>query len=261
MQSQKSVESFGWQWTKQAVFDSTRTLHKRLFKRWGIWFDHLDGKVVAEVCSGNGRHSWGLNRLTKAKKIISIELADAAVEYQKEAFKNEDRIEVVQADVGNVKFQADFIYFTEGIQHVSDAEGALKNIYENLNEQGEMVITFYFKSLATMALEPIRFILKNFPKRIRWWISPFLAPLFMFQLYGRENGFQNARLIAYDWFGGHEFQRYFTDSEVLEMFAALGIEETNIIQFKKGCYKIRRGKGLKIDDTLHSFGGESKREN
>ena len=55
-QTQKSVESFDWQWTERTVFDSTRTFHRRLFKDCGIWLDYLDGKVVADVCSGNGEH-------------------------------------------------------------------------------------------------------------------------------------------------------------------------------------------------------------
>jgi len=255
MQSQKSVESFGWQQTQQTLVDSTRISFNRLFKRWGIWPDHLNGKVVADICSGSGRNVWGLNQLTKPKKIISVELTEAATDYQKELFKDTDNIEVIQADAADVKFQADFIYLVECIQHVANSTAVLKNIYENLNDQGELVVTFYFRTFATRVLEPIRFFLKRLPNQLRWWISPCLAPLFMFQLYGREHSFKNARIIAYDWFGGHEFQRYFTVPEVLDIFAELGVEETNIIPMKqKGCYKIRKAKGLKLNDSLHYFG-------
>lgn len=86
-QSQESVESFGWQWTERTVFDSTRTFHRRLFKDCGIWFDHHDGKVVADVCSGNGRHVWALARMTKASRIISVELSRPAAEHQRNFFQ------------------------------------------------------------------------------------------------------------------------------------------------------------------------------
>jgi hypothetical protein len=54
IQKQQSVASFGWQWTQQQAIDSSRTFYRRLFKDMGIWSDHFDGKVVADVCSGGG---------------------------------------------------------------------------------------------------------------------------------------------------------------------------------------------------------------
>jgi len=256
VQSQKSVESFGWLWTQQSVIDSTRTFHRRLFKRWGIWSNDLDGKVVADVCSGNGRHVWALNRLTNAKKIFSVELAESAAEYQKKTFKGFTNIEVIQADAEEVQFQADFIYMIEAIQHVANPEGVLKNIFENLHDNGELVVSFYLKTLTTMALEPIRFVTKKLPKQVLWWISPCLAPLFMVREVGREMGFKNARHDAYDWFASHEYQRYFTEPEILDIFASIGIEETNIIRLQKGLYKVRKGQAVIVDDIIHSFGAE-----
>jgi ubiquinone/menaquinone biosynthesis C-methylase UbiE len=256
MQSQKSVEPWGWMWTERPATGTTRTFHRNLFKRWGIWFDSLDGKDVADVCSGNGRNVWGLNRLTKAKNIISVELADASIEYQKNKFKDVSKIKVIHADATEVKFQADFIYLCEAIQHTANPELVLKNIYGNLRDNGELVVTFYMKTPATIAIEPIRLITKNLPRQLLWWISPCLAPLFMARHQGRELGFQNARHIAYDWFACHEYQRYFTEPEVLNIFSGIGIEEANIIQMGKGLYKVRKGPVAKVDDTVYTFGKE-----
>lgn len=255
MQSQKSVESFGWQWTQQSVIDSTRTFHRRLFKDCGIWFDYLDGKVVADICSGNGRHVWALNRLTKANKIISVELADSAVEHQRRQFAHTERVEVIQGDAAKVKFEADFIYMVGAIQHVADPETAFKNIVGNLRDK--LIISFYMVTPTTMLLEPIRFVTKRLPKQLLWWISPVLAPIFMVRRAGREMGFRNAWHTAYDWFGSHEFQRYFTEPEILGLFRRVGIDDTNIIRLQRGFYKVRRGVGAKVDDAVHSFGAES----
>ncbi|MDH5444519.1 MAG: class I SAM-dependent methyltransferase [Gammaproteobacteria bacterium] len=256
MQTQRTVESFGWQWTKQTVVDSKKTFHRRLFKDCGIWCDYLNGKVIADICSGNGRHVWALNELANAKKIISVELAKDAADYQSEKFSSNQKIEVIQGDAKEVEFKADFIYMLGAIQHVSDAEAALQNIVKNMNDRGELVISFYMVTIATTLLEPIRFILKRLPKRILWLISPLLAPIFVINRNGLEMGFKNARHTAYDWFWSHEYQRYFTESEILTLFEEAGINETNIIRLQKGLYKVRKGEGANVDDVIHSFGAE-----
>ncbi|HED13235.1 MAG TPA: class I SAM-dependent methyltransferase [Gammaproteobacteria bacterium] len=135
-QTQKSVDSFSWQWTRQSVIDSPKTFYRRLFKECGIFHDYLDGKVVADVCSGNGRHVWAINNLSKNVKIISIELSEDATDHQKEAFDDMENIIIIQGDAENVKFQADFIYMIGAIQHVARPEMTLENIMGNLNWGG-----------------------------------------------------------------------------------------------------------------------------
>lgn len=257
MQSQKSVESFGWQWTKQTVIDSTRTFHRRLFKDCGIWFDHHDGKVVADVCSGNGRHVWALANMTKAARIVSVELSLPAADYQRRFFGDAPRVQVIQGDAGEVAFKADFIYLIGAIQHVADPLAVLQRVIGNLNDRGELVVSFYMVTPSTMVLEPIRSITKYFPKAMLWFISPLLAPLFMVRKAGREMGFKNARHTAYDWFGSHQYQRYFTEPEILGMFESAGINSTNIIKLNKGFFKVRVGEGAHLDDTIHTFGAGS----
>ena len=45
--------------------DSTLTSYYRLFKDMGLWHDCNEGKVVANLRSGNGRHIWAMSRRTK----------------------------------------------------------------------------------------------------------------------------------------------------------------------------------------------------
>ena len=257
IQTQQSVDSFGWQWTQQQVIDSTRTFHRRLFKDCGIWTDHFDGKIVADVCSGGGRHIWAIRQLANPKKLISVELAQDAVNYQRQLFAGIEDIEIIQGDAATVEFQADFIYLIGAIQHTADPEGVLKRMVANLNDRGELVVSFYMVTPATMALEPIRWVTKRLPKKVLWWLSPLLAPLFMVRKAGREMGFANARHTAYDWFGSHEYQRYFREAEILEMFRSNEIDDTNVIKLQKGLYKIRKGRGAAVDDEIHAFGAQA----
>lgn len=143
------------------------------------------------------------------------------------------------------------------IQHTADPEGVLKRMIANLNDRGELVVSFYMVTPTTMALEPIRWVTKRLPKKVLWWLSPLLAPLFMVRPTGREMGFANARHTAYDWFGSHEYQRYFREAEILEMFRSNGIDDTNVIKLQKGLYKIRKGRGADVDDEVHAFGAQA----
>ena len=106
----------------------------------------------------------------------------------------------------------------------------------------------------TVALEPIRWITKRLPKKVLWYLSPFLAPLFMVRKAGREMGFKNAWHTAYDWFGSQQYQRYFTEPEILGLFKSAGIDASNIIKLHKGFYKVRAGAGASLDDAIHAFG-------
>ncbi len=256
-QSQESVESFGWEWTEQTVTDSSRAAYHRLFRDMGLWYDYLDGKVVADVCSGNGRHVWALSRLTKAKKIISVELSKPAAEYQRQRFAGDPRIEMIQGDAAQVAFAADFIYLVGAIQHTADPLRILKRLVENLNDRGELLVTFYMVTPATMILEPVRQVLKRLPKEVLWSVAVLFAPIFMARKAGREAGFRNARFNAYDWFGSHHYQRYFVPREIEQMFDTIGISPDNVLRVGKGVYKVRKGEGPALDDEKYAFGADA----
>src|SRR5690606_39021217 len=97
------------------------------------------------------------------------------------------------------------------IQHVANPEAVLKNVIGNLTDRGELVVSFYLVTPATVLLEPIRMVTRHLPARLLWAVSALLAPIFMIRKTGREMGFANARHTAYDWFGSHSYQRYFTE--------------------------------------------------
>lgn len=255
MQSQKSVESFGWQWSERVVVDTTKTFYRRLFFDVKIWSDHLDGKVVADVGSGNGRHVWAISQLSKAKEIISVELADDAVSVQQRTVAADPRVRIIHADAESAVFKADFIYMVGFIQHTANPVGVLKRQVDNLNEGGELAVSFYMKTVATMVLEPIRLITRMMPKKMLWAISPLLAFPFVVRKAGRENGFRNARHTAYDWFGSHSYQKYFSESEIVEAFRHAGVHDNNILRLSKGFYRVRKGDFLlDLDDELRRFG-------
>jgi SAM-dependent methyltransferase len=240
-QTEESCSSFEWQWTERPVFDSEVTFYRKLFESRGLWYDHCDGKIVADAGSGNGRMTYALARLTKAKRIISIELSPRSMAKQKSYIKD-PRVEFVQGDIAVVKFEADIIYCNGVIQHTRDPQATLANLIANLRPDGELLVSFYQRTFATQALEPLRFVLSRLPKRVLWALTPLLAPLFMVRKEGRESGFRNAMHTAYDWFGSHAYQYYFTTPQVIRSLMAAGIHPKNIIQpGAKGLYRVRKG--------------------
>ncbi|HED13234.1 MAG TPA: hypothetical protein ENI62_06205 [Gammaproteobacteria bacterium] len=72
-------------------------------------------------------------------------------------------------------------------------------------------------------------------------------------------GFKNARHTAYDWFGSHQYQRYFTEDEIINIFLSLDVPDSNIIRLHKGLYKIRKDQGVELSNTRYSFGNEDSR--
>ena len=256
-QSQKSVESFEWQWISKTVKDSRRNFYRRLFRDIGIFSNYFDNKVVGYFGSGGGRHVWAIKELSNPQKIISVELAERSISYQKTYLKSK-KIEIIQGDMATVNVKADFIYLVGVIQHTASIEDTLKNALNCLKPCGEIVISFYLWTPATICLEPIRKIMKRLPRKLAWTFSYFLAPIYLVRKAGREAGYMNAVHTAYDWNGSHEYQHYMTPKRIKALFIKLGLNESDIIYLKtKGLYRIRKNqddKNLKIDDEYFEFG-------
>lgn len=242
-QSQNSVDSFSWQWTEQSVFETPSIHYRRYFKDMHLWHNSLDGKVIADIGSGNGRHVYSLSLLSKAKEIYSIELSNISVAHQRKIF-TDSRIKIIQADAAEVQFKADFIFLLGMIQHTKDPAKTFKNIYSCLNDEGELVVSFYMYTPATVALEPLRTVLKHFPKSLLWKTCWLLAPIYLVRQTSREssfwNNYKNAHHTAYDWFGSHYYQHYFTESSVADLFAKNGINKNNYLKIGKGLYKVKK---------------------
>lgn len=253
-QDPTSVESFEWQWTNLRLIDTRRNLYRRLFLKWGVWSGFYDDKTLAVIGSGGGRDVYALSQFTKAKKIYSVDLSPRVIEYQKSYIKDE-RVSFSNGDIARERYDADVILCIEVVQHTQDPAATIRNIIDNLADGGELFITFYMVTPATMALEPIRFVTKRLPKKVLWHVfTPLMAPIFMIKKAARFGGFRNTRLDVYDWFGGHSYQYYFTDGEVRDIFTRCGIDAENICRLDKGVYKVKKGKfPLQLDDQPMTF--------
>ena len=256
-QTQNSVQSFEWQWVKRTVRDSRKNFYRRLFRDVGIYRSYFDNKVVGYFGSGGGRHVWAINELSNPQKIISVELAEGSVSYQK-TYLNSEKIEIIQGDMATVDVKVDFLYLVGVIQHTSSIEATLQNALKCLKSGGELVVSFYLWTPTTLFLEPLRQVMKRFPRKIAWALSYLLAPIYMVRKVGRESGYMNAVHTAYDWNGSHQHQHYMTRGKIKTLFKKLGVNESDVIELKaKGLYRIKKHNDneiLKIDNKFFEFG-------
>jgi len=211
-----------------------------LFRDVGIYSNYFDNKIVGYFGSGGGRHVWAIDQLSNPKKIYSVELAKGSIEYQK-TYLNSRKIEIIQEDMASINIKVDFLYLIGVIQHTSSIEKTLKNALRCLKQGGEMVVSFYLWTPATIILEPIRQIMKRLPRKIVWYFSYLLAPIYLVRKAGREAGYMNAVHTAYDWNGSHQYQHYMTKKRIKSLLLKLGINESDVIELKtKGLYRIRK---------------------
>ena len=75
--------------------------------------------------------------------------------------------------MATINVKLDFLYLVGVIQHTSSIEKTLKNALNCLNPGGELVVSFYLWTPATIILEPIRQIMKRIPKKLAWFFSFF----------------------------------------------------------------------------------------
>ena len=217
-----------------------KNFYRRLFRDVGIYSNYFDNKIVGYFGSGGGRHVWAIDQLSNPKKIYSVELAKGSIKYQK-TYLNSKKIEIIQEDMASVNIKVDFLYLIGVIQHTSSIEKTLKNALRCLKQGGEMVVSFYLWTPTTIILEPIRQIMKRLPRKIVWYFSYLLAPIYLVRKAGREAGYMNAVHTAYDWNGSHQYQHYMTKKRIKSLLLKLGINESDIIELKtKGLYRIRK---------------------
>ena len=117
---------------------------------------------------------------------------------------------------------------------------------KNLAHHGELLVSFYMVTQATMLLEPLRWIIRRLPKRLLWSASPILAPIFIVRRVGREMGFKNARHTAYDWFCSRHFQHYFTDRKFLAFSPAGEFGLITSSSCRKACSRSERERGAGV---------------
>lgn len=140
---------FGDQWKeyKKTQLDSytgSPTSESRLDRCLGPDLkNNLEGKVVLEAGCGAGRFTEVL--LKKGAVLVSSDLS-SAVEVNAENFPVSDKHLVIQADINNMPFadeSFDVVICLGVIQHTTDSEKTIEDLYRLVKKGGTLVIDHY----------------------------------------------------------------------------------------------------------------------
>lgn len=181
---QKTVESFGEEWTKFSSFD------KDEIERMGNeYFDLLaatsvnETSYVLDVGCGTGRWSYYLS--PKVKFIEAIDPSDAVFSAM-QLTGGKQNIRVTKAGVNSIPFDDetfDFIFSLGVLHHIPDTTGAIKRIFQKLKPGGYFLVYLYynldnrgkiFKGIFQLS-NAIRKKISKMPKGIKHFLAELIA--------------------------------------------------------------------------------------
>jgi len=185
---QKTVESFGEEWTKFSSFD------KDEIERMGNeYFDLLAAtsvnkdSYVLDVGCGTGRWSYYLS--PKVKFVEAIDPSDAVFSAV-QLTSGKPNIRVTKAGVSSIPFDDatfDFIFSLGVLHHIPDTTGAIKRIFQKLKPGGYFLVYLYYNldnrgktyKIIFQLSNMIRKMISKMPKGLKH----FLAELIAFIIY------------------------------------------------------------------------------
>jgi SAM-dependent methyltransferase len=185
---QKTVESFGEEWTKFSSFD------KDEIERMGNeYFDLLAAtsvnkdSYVLDVGCGTGRWSYYLS--PKVKFVEAIDPSDAVFSAV-QLTSGKPNIRVTKAGVSSIPFNDatfDFIFSLGVLHHIPDTTGAIKRIFQKLKPGGYFLVYLYYNldnrgktyKIIFQLSNMIRKMISKMPKGLKH----FLAELIAFIIY------------------------------------------------------------------------------
>jgi len=171
----ETKKNFAFSWKKFAnIYEDPRDFLNWIYPKNESFFRN---KVVLDAGCGTGKHALFASQFG-AKEVIAFDLS-ASVEVAFHFARLKKNIHVVQADIYQLPFKADFDYiYTIGVlQHLPDPEGGFKSLIQLLKKGGWSSIWVYGyegTGLVRKVIDPIR---KNVTSKMPLFFIFFLSLL------------------------------------------------------------------------------------
>lgn len=238
-----TVESFGWQWALAGDMRSEADLRMRVCDNFGIDPTIFKNKLVLDAGCGAGDQSRYL--LAQGASVISIDLSDA-VDVTARKLRMEPGWVGVQGDITMLPIQdsqIDLVYCEGVLQHTRDSSRAVQELTRVAGPGGLILARHYtmrdpkgtwhnLKRILTSSY--YNFLRRRFQKMDRYkrliWTGNLAAlayvPLIGALLqrsatvlyYPLQGDFKTTWINTYDYYGGHEYQRFITPEEFWNLF-------------------------------------------
>lgn len=134
-------------WIPGFLYKTTEEEH---LDRYNYIKDFIKDKNVLDIACGSGFGSYIMATEGQAKMVIGVDLDNDAIRYANHKFQH-NKIKRYVGDA--VKFKSnekfDFVVSFETIEHIPNYKEFLKNLHENLHENGQLIISTPIRSLTT----------------------------------------------------------------------------------------------------------------
>ena len=186
-------QSFGHQWKrwKKTQLDSytkipisERRLLRCLTEKGVGFIKNSDKKLnLLEVGCGAGRFTEILLKFPSLK-VTSCDFSEA-VEVNQENFPQSDSHRIIQADINNAPFEKckfDVVFCLGVIQHTTNPEKTIKNLYEQVIPGGILVFDHYTPNLSRrtkITANLIRPLIKKINHKYQFKVIEFLVDIFL----------------------------------------------------------------------------------
>jgi SAM-dependent methyltransferase len=257
LQSESTVESFGWQWTWNSDMRTEDDLDMRVAGRFGVSPDDFRGCLTLDAGAGAGDQSAYL--LRHGADVVSIDLS-AAIDVVSRKLRMHSNWVGVQGDITALPFasdQFDVVYCEGVIQHTRDSVATVRELCRVVRPSGRVLACHYTRPVARGVLRRVvrkvrlgyyEFVRGRLSRMERFkllFLCGVFAALAYVPLLGRfirwsgtalhsdvMPDFKTTWTNTYDFYGTHAYQRVIAPEEFWSYFEKAGGVET-----------IRRGAG------------------
>jgi ubiquinone/menaquinone biosynthesis C-methylase UbiE len=241
LQSEASVESFGFQWGWNSAMRSEADLRWRTAERFGVGPELFAGKLVLDAGAGAGDQSRWL--LDAAAEVVSLDLS-AAIDVVARKLRPREGWTGVQGDITALPFedgQFDIVYCEGVIQHTRDSALAVRELCRVLKPGGTILATHYdsptrlHSKLKARYMGWLRSRLSSWDRYHLLLLTGIFAALAHVPLVGRllrlsgtaihsslMPDFKTTWTNTFDNFGTHTYQRYVSGDEFWSYFERAG---------------------------------------
>jgi len=132
-----------WYESSVATTFLQRFWHARRFAAVGKYSAHLTGQKVLDIGSADGLFTAEILRVTRAAKVIGIDVLPKSVAYARQRYRQEKRLHFQVADAHKLPFPAKTfaaVYCLEAMEHVLDPGLVLRQICRVLKPGGYTVV-------------------------------------------------------------------------------------------------------------------------
>lgn len=236
-QSIKSVDSFAYEWESFDFDYGKKGWLQDIVKPVLGGVGYFKNKTVIDCGSGSGRQGLWMAQ-AGAKLVFSLELSNASRTITKKvADMSSGKIFVIQCDISDPpintrNIKVDLVYCINVIQHTKNVKLAVRGLSKLVNKRADFIFNIYLSKGRTKLLKILDFartITKFIPHVLLKYLS-FIVAAFFFLLskiplfcnwlkrsLPLSRGFKETWLDVYDILGSHEYQKFYSEEELVEI--------------------------------------------